>query len=75
MLRSRTGRWVIWLALSWVLLTACDFLYPSAVGESFTTAPLEAGASIGFFGCTVAGIVVFARIVTWPQRHQSSRSD
>ena len=74
MLRSKTARWVMWLFLAWVLLTGCVLLYPYAAARSFPTGPFEVGAVIGFLGFSVSGIVVFARIVTWPLRRQRSQS-
>jgi hypothetical protein len=74
MLRSETARWIMWLFLGWLLLTACVMLFPFAVAMSSPTGPLVVGATIGFLGFIVSGIVVFARMVTWPLRRQRSHN-
>jgi hypothetical protein len=48
MLRSKTARWIMWLFLGWLLLTACVMLFPFAVAMSSPTGPLVVGATIGF---------------------------
>jgi hypothetical protein len=75
MLTSKTARWVMWLFLAWLLLTACTMGYPYAVAFSLSTSPLMVGATIGSLGLIVCGVVVFARVVTWPLRRHRSRAD
>jgi hypothetical protein len=75
MLKSKTARWIMWLFLAWLLLTACTMGYSYAVAFSVSTSPLMVGATIGSLGLIVCGAVVFARIATWPLRRHRSRAD
>lgn len=74
MLTLKSARWIKWLFLAWLLLTACIMGYPYAVAFSTSTSPLMVGATIASLGLIVCGVVVFARVVTCPLRRHRSHS-
>jgi hypothetical protein len=64
---SETTWWVTWLILAWGVLVASIWAYPHV---AFLPAGdvLMVVTPIAFLGFVVSGIVVFARLVTWPLR-------
>lgn len=64
---SQTTWWVTWLILAWGVLVAPIWAY---LHVAFLPAGdmLMVVTRVAFLGFVASGIVVFARLVTWPLR-------